>query len=248
VKGLGILGYDARLDWPEKADLVVTWNRYGRFDQYCKRQEEDGIPIIVVENGYFGKDTEMGMHFAMALTSHAGAGLWPRTAGPARWRALDLHPRPLYRPAAGYPLRALVLGQRGIGQPGVASPQGWERAAAQKLRLWGVSATIRQHPGNLASQRLSPSLEDAFKVVDFVATWGSGAAVKAMMAGKPVLYDAPKWVGSRGALPMTEESLKKLPFMEDCRELGLQDIAAAQWSAEEVGSGQAIRSLLEIIP
>lgn len=243
--GLTQCGFFVRMDWPTAPSVIVTWNRYGRFDEYCRRQEASGVPVLVVENGYFGKDTFDTPVFAMSLGAHAGAGRWPRATGAARWAQLGLHPLPLQRPPAGRGLRALALGQRGIGQPGVASPEGWARTAAQLLHGWGVSVVIREHPGNLAAQRLAPDLRRVLEDVDFVATWNSGAAIKAMLLGKPVLYAAPHWVAARGALPLCRESLQKLPHMEDTRQQGFEDVAAAQWSLDEISSGEAIRSLLE---
>lgn len=246
AKGLAACGLTPSLDWPDSPAVVVTWNRYGRFHEYCKRQEQNGVPIIVVENGYFGKDTLAETHFAMSLGAHAGAGHWPRGAGAARWARLAMHPLPLQRPPGGRALRALVLGQRSIGQPGVASPQGWARTTARTLFSWGVSVRVREHPGDQEAQRRAPDLQQVLQEVDFVATWNSGAAVKSLLLGKPVLYDAPHWVAARGALRLTRESLQELPHMEDTRKLGFEDVAAAQWSVGEISSGEAIRSLLEL--
>lgn len=245
ASGLRALGYSVSMSWPTSPAVVVVWNRYGRFHEYCRKYESEGATILVVENGYFGKDMFSEPYFAISRTAHAGAGTWPRRLGPARWPALGLTPLPLQRPPAGRVLRGLVLGQRSIGQRGVASPTDWARHAADELRGWGALVSIREHPGDLAKQRAAPDLQALVRDFDFVATWNSGAALKAMLWGKPVLAAAPHWVAAAGALPFAEKSLQILPHMTDNRLKAFEDAASAQWSGREVAAGDAFRALLE---
>jgi hypothetical protein len=246
VEGVRRAGFSVVESAPSKVDLVITWNRYGRYDEYCREQEQRGVPVIVTENGYFGKDFRGGPWYAWARGAHAGAGRWPQTNLEARWRALGAQALPLQRPRPGARSTALVLGQRSIGQRDVASPRGWEASVTSRLQSWGVLVKQRTHPGCLRGQRSAKPLEEDLREVDFAVTWNSGAAIKSMLLGKPVLYDFPHWVARRGALRLCKESVDVYSTADDDRLLGLMDAAAAQRNATEILDGSAIKEILEM--
>jgi hypothetical protein len=63
-----------------------------------------------------------------------------------------------------------------------------------------------------------------------VRTWGSGAAVKALMWGIPVRSYMPRWCGEQ---QNTDESRREM----------LRRLAWAQWTLEEIADGAPFRWL-----
>jgi hypothetical protein len=72
--------------------------------------------------------------------------------------------------------------------------------------------------------------------------------VKALVAGIPVRYDAPRWVCSGAADKLTWDGQAKLPVGNDATRLeALQRMAWAQWRISELETGEPfvrIRDLL----
>ena len=90
---------------------------------------------------------------------------------------------------------------------------------------------VRKHPGAAKSDPW-PDLEGAWCAV----TWGSGAAIKAMVAGIPVFHEMLNWIGA----PAARFGVSNI---EDCltgdRERMLHRLSFAQWSLDEISSGEA---------
>jgi hypothetical protein len=71
-------------------------------------------------------------------------------------------------------------------------------------------------------------LANAAKVV----TWGSGAAIQALLMGIPVISEMPGWIGEQDNT--------------DAGRLAMfRRLAWAQWRHEEIGSGEAFHWLLQ---
>ena len=227
--GLKAAGYklvDALRD-PGPDDVLVIWNRYFHFDEEAKRFEAAGATVVVVENGYL---RESGKWFAMAKGHHSGAGKW-NVGGPERWDALRIELRP-WREAAG---ELLILGQRGIGEPGIAAPKGWAESAR---RIMG--GRVRPHPGTGSAVPLEDDLRKAWAV----ATWHSAAAFQALIFGIPVYCAFPKWIGAQAATPI-EFFGKRPPKRSDADRLEMfRRLAWAQWTLDEIRSGEAFAWLL----
>ena len=83
---------------------------------------------------------------------------------------------------------------------------------------------IRKHPGARPCKPLEDDLAQASKVV----TWGSGAAIKALMWGIRVESHMPNWIGEQDNT-------------DDGRLAMLRRLAWAQWRIAEIESGEAIR-------
>jgi hypothetical protein len=235
AKGLQAAGYKVvdRLPDPGPGDVVVIWNRYQGYDEQARHFERNGGRVVVVENGYLGKDWLGAQWFAMALGHHAGAGQWPE-GGPERWDALGVDLRP-WRHVNGSVAETLILGQRGIGEPGIASPVGW----AEKTRKL-VGGRIRPHPDTDA--RAVP-LEQDLALAGSVVTWASGAALRALVEGVPVWYEMPQWIGAGAAKPLAEFGSE--PKRSDAARLAcFRRLIWAQWRLSEVESGEAFTRLL----
>lgn len=236
--GLRACGFDvvSLVRDPGPDDLILIWNRYGRFELEAKRFEVGGATVLVAENGYLGKDWQGGDWYALARDHHLGAGVWP-SGGPERWARIGVQPCP-WRDAGAYAKDILVLGQRGIGERGLASPLEWAERASSRL----PNARIRPHPGTSAPR---VSLADDLKTVGAVATWASGAALHALLLGTPVWFNMPHWIGGPAATPLGQWRPGTLPQRDDAARLAMfERLAWAMWTLDEVRSGEAISKVL----
>jgi hypothetical protein len=222
-------GFNASNCGPD--DVLVVWNRHGPVNQLAMIAEQRGCPVIVAENGYLG---DMGEYFALALDHHNGAGRWP-VGDKARPLPMDIKP---WRTDGEH---ILVLPQRGIGAPGVAMPRDWTRAISVKLKsATGRKIVVRDHPGNKRNDvSLTEQMEGAWAAV----VWGSGAGIKCILAGVPVFYTMPNWIGGPAARFGVDDI--EAPFVGDRAEF-LRRLSWAQWTLDEVRSGLPFRSLLEM--
>lgn len=116
----------------------------------------------------------------------------------------------------------VILPQRGIGTKPTAMPHGW--AEDVKRRYGG---RVRKHPGKVEHIPLGVDLAQCGRVV----TWGSGAAIKAVFLGIPVVSEMPNWIGQH-----EPDTASRLAMLER--------LAWAQWRHSEIESGEAFRFLL----
>ena len=177
----------------------------------------------------------------LRLNHHNGAGEWPIEYDD-RWRDQFGH---LVKPWRDYPDNGhiLVLPQRGIGPPGVAMPRDWPLKIMKRLQstLTDRQIRLRKHPGgNKTPKPLEADLEGAYACV----TWGSGAAVKALIAGVPVFYEMPGWIG-RDAARYGITNINDL-YTGD-RTHFFRRLSYAQWLPEEIASGVPFKRLLECV-
>jgi hypothetical protein len=204
---------------PGPGDCLLIWNRYGGFDNEAQRFEKAGARVLVTENGWLGKSWNGGEWFTLCEGHHAGAGTW-NVGGPDRWDSWGVELAP-WRTGT----ETIVLGQRGIGEHGIRSPDGWGERMARKL-----GARLRPHPGT-AKTPLEPDLLNAEKVV----TWNSGAALKALMFGVPVWYDFPHWIGGPAASRIGETLVR-----DDEKRLSVfRRLAWSMWTLDEIAEGAA---------
>jgi len=231
IAGLLVCGYEVcdRIHDPRTGDVLVIWNRYGVFDNDANRFERAGATVLVAENGYLGNDFAGGIWYALSRGQHNGAGSW-KEGGPERWDRLGIACAP-WRYGGR---EVVVLPQRGIGPPGVAMPRDWLTKTRARLLASGIRHRVREHPGTRTDAvPLEQDLDEAAAVV----TWGSGAALKALLLGIPVFYDMPNWIGSRAAAWIGDG-----PFRGDPLPM-FRRLAWAMAPLEEIASGEAIRRL-----
>lgn len=224
---------------PHPGDVLVCWNRYGTAELQADRFEKAGARVLVCENGYAGTDAEGRQLYAIAEGQHNGAGKWPVGTW-HRWSTLDI-PVDGWRTGGAH---ILVTGQRGIGSREMASPHGWAEDVTRRLRqITKRPIRIRPHPetrnGPVPSVTLAEDLQDCWAVV----TWASGAAVKAIIAGIPVFYEAPHWILS-GAGKRDIREIES-PWLFD-RAPHLERLAWAQWRVDEIAAGAPFRQLLNL--
>lgn len=231
--GLKAAGYDvfSRIDKLVPEDVLLIWNRYGRFDEEARRFEKSGARVVVTENGYMGKQWLGGSWYAMALGHHSGAGSWI-DLGPERWDHLNV---PLAEWRTGGK-ETVILAQRGIGETGIASPTGWAESMQRK-----IGGRIRPHPGK---HEAALSLEDDLRNASSVVTWASSAALKALMLGVPVWCAMSRWIGAMAAKPLSEYGTEPMRD-SDARLAMFRRLAWSMWRLDEIKSGIAFQILLK---
>jgi hypothetical protein len=237
--GFKRLGYNVLTSAPPSKpgdrDILIIWNRYGVMDTYAKRFNT----VIVVENGYIPmRDTRKT--FSIALDYHNGAGRWYVGDVP-RLHLLDIDIKPWKVTDGG---DVVLLPQRGVGVPGVAMPGQWVYDVKKRLQAVGVppeSIYTRPHPGNVVDPRRVVPIELDMRRAGVAVTWASGAGLRALIEGVPVVHEFDRWIGADAASFGLREV--HLPLMPD-RAAMLERVAWAQWSVEEVQSGLPFEGLL----
>lgn len=248
-QGLRAAGFDIqgppRTFVPNPCDVLVIWNRYGRFNHYAEVFEGAGARVIVAENGFLGRDRDGGPWYSICERNPLAAGSWPWVrdswGGQNRWECI--------RQAIGAEIcewrkggkEIIILAQRGIGPQGVRQPDGWHRRIAEQLRAAGHRVRIREHPG----ERTPPvSLEDDLRDARAVVTWASGAAFKALLLGVPVFYGCTEWVGANAAQPLDLVRNRKLEINWPERLPTFQRLAWSCWRIPEIATGLPFTNLL----
>lgn len=211
-------------------DVLVVWNRDGGFDEEAMRFEHAGARVLVAENGYLGNEWNGALWYSLALGQHAGAGKW-FPGGPERWDALGVPLAP-WRTGG---TETLILAQRGIGAPGVKSPDRWAENTQRR-----IGGRIRPHPGNgPAPVPLPRDLRDVAQVL----TWHSAAALMALLTGVPVWYGFDRWIGAGACRPLAEFGGE--PLRDDAARLAMfQRMAWSMWTVNELYSGVPFKHLL----
>lgn len=232
MTGLQRAGYELvnAIPRPEPRDVLCIWNRYAGNHEQARKFESAGAKVLVAENGYI-PDLAGGKWLSLALNHHAGAGSW-KHGGPERWDYLGVRFGEWRHVNNG---ETIVLGQRGIGEPGIASPVGWAESVVRKVR-----GRIRPHPGT--NKNIVPLEQDLAKASG-VVTWASSAALRALLHGIPVWYAMPKWIGAPACKPLGQWPE---PLRDDQARLDMfRRLAWAQWRLDEIESGEAFSYLLQ---
>ena len=183
---------------------MVTWNRIGEANRIAERFRR----VIVLENAAWGNGFLGGKWLSVARDRHNTAGMFP-VGGPERWDSLGVELKP-WRTEG----ETVILPQRGIGSPPTAMPMGWKGRAYAKFK-----GRVRPHPGTREARPLEDDLANCGRVI----TWGSGAAIHALMMGIPVTSEMPNWIGEQDN---TDEGRLQM----------FRRLAWAQWRYEELGT------------
>jgi len=210
---------------PSPGDALLIWNRYPRHDEQIRRFEKAGASVLVIENGYFGKEWIGRKWFAISRGHHNGAGSWPE-GGPERWDGWGVE-------LAGWREggETILLPQRGFGEPGVRMPEDW----LQRAQAAHPYARTRSHPG--PGVHPQDEFERDLARAGRAVTWASGAGLKALLLGIPVECWFPRWIGAPAASAPGE------PARRGDRLAMFRRLAWAMWTADEVESGEAFRCI-----
>lgn len=221
VNGLQANGYSVTLGTtmrPKPGDILVTWNRIVEGRLAAEAFDSRKCKVIVTENATWGNNFAGRRWYTMARDYHNVAGRFP-VGSPDRWHALGVELKP-FRESGD----VLILPSRGIGPQAYAMPRNWP-SLAQKVF---PQARIRLHPGRNVPAR---TLEQDIEGCPLIFTWGSGAAVIALMHGCKVWSDMPGWIAEQN-----NSEAGRLAMFER--------LAWAQWTLEEIDRGEAFRHLL----
>lgn len=198
---------------PKHDDVLVTWNRIGQADIIARRYTH----LLVAENAIWGNGFLGDSWLTLARDRHNTAGMFP-VGGNDRWDSLGVELAP-WRTSG----ETVILPQRGIGSPPTVMPAGWERSAVKRF-----GGRVRKHPGKNPAKPLVEDLARCGRAV----TWGSGAAIQALMMGIPVTAEMPDWIGEQDNT--------------DAGRLAMfRSLAWAQWTVEEIRTGEPFARLLQ---
>lgn len=232
LAGIRASGLTLRTDQgePNPGDVLIVWNRSTANNTIAKRFEAQGARVLVIENGYFGKEWLGRKWFAMAWHHHSGAGSWP-DKGAARWESWRVAMQP-WRNVKG---ETLILGQRGIGEPGIAAPHRWAELTQKQ-----IGGRIRPHPG---AGNGAVTLSQDFSKCSNVATWHSSAGIKALASGIPVWCGFRDWIAADACRHIDQWGMEPKRD-DDARLRAMHKISWAMWDSMEVESGQPFLELL----
>jgi len=248
-EGIRSQGYTLITDerWAQRAgesrsgDVLLAWNLHGEREQLAAQFERAGGRVIVFEEAYT-RGLWPVKHFAASLHGHNGSGRWlPEIMDERvfryRWELTGLDFAPWREDGE----HVLICGQRGIGTKAMASPRDWHDKVAAQLRplVGDREIRVRLHPGK--DKALRATLDDDLDGCWCCVVWSSGAGVRALLRGVPVIYQAPHWIVSGAASPHLDDV--GLPPMPD-RAPAFESMAWAQWTVEEIRSGEAFAHLL----
>ena len=247
--GVRAAGYEPHVGRPARMSdchLLVTWNRYGENHDIAIQVERAGGTVVVTENGYLGFRGESpkwaldsGMrpehYVALAIGSHHG-GVW-NSNGPKRFASLEVEVKP-WRIDDGTG-HYLICPNRSFGTPGRIMPPDWPQATQKLLRtMTSREVRIRGHPGNHRPKRpLEVDLENAFAMI----IWNTSVGVNALLAGIPVICEAPGWIMKGACGTMAEVKNPPMPN----RLPHFQRMAWCQWTLGEIATGEPFRTLLD---
>lgn len=201
---------------PGDDDLLVVWNRIGAGDLTARKFKERGLRVLVVENATWGNSFAGDTWYHMAIDYHNTSGCYP-IGDNSRWDSLKVH-LPEFRQRG----ETVILPQRGIGSDPVRMPSWFAETALEEH-----GGRVRRHPGKREIKPLEKDLEKCKTVV----TWGSGAAIKALLLGCHVISYMPNWIGEQDN---TKEGRLAM----------FRRLAWAQWRWSEIETGAAFDGLI----
>jgi hypothetical protein len=258
ITGLRMAGHQVNGHMPSHLTsdtLVVMWNRYGENHELANRVEAAGGTVLVAENGYLGRGgttpkfdvhggVEPGHHYALAIGGHNGSGHWPQ-GGPERFAALGIELQP-WRTEGEH---ILICPSRNFGRPDMLMPTFWVEQTVKMIRKFTkMPVRIREHPGNSRPKRdLAEDLVGAAAVV----IWASSSGLHALVQGIPVVACASRWIANAASYSEIGEFFNlyedegELGRRTKWRQIAFERLAWAQWTVDEIASGEPFRRLLE---
>jgi len=219
--------------------VLLIWNRYGHYHDAANKFEKHRGTVLVAENSPLGREWRGGTWYTLCRGYHNAIGHFPE-GGPERWDGWGVELAP-WRDKGDH---ILVLPQRGFGAGPYRQPDGWlQQVLAWLERNTKRAVRVRAHPGTAEPNPVDHGLLKDLAGAHCVVTWGSGAALKAMMAGYPCFSACPEWLG-RDASTSFGQPLER-PALSD-RLPTFRRIAWCMWSLEEIARGTPFQRLLSM--
>ena len=236
ANGLSAAGYEVHKERqvdPIPGDVLLLWNRLPTQDHIARLYERIGATVLIAENGWIGENT-----YTLCQSYHCGAGYW-FVGEESRWPKFGIQVQP-WRKSGEH---ILVIPQRGMGIPPIAMPRTWTADTIKILE----NETDRPIRIREPRHRLTP-LEPDFDDCHAVVTWASGAGIKAIVAGIPVFYKMPGWVGQYAAVYGIEPDFYGVGDLEKPylgqREMMLHVMSWAMWQLDEIETGEPFKCVL----
>lgn len=210
------------------ADFLVNWSPWNgsRRQAIQKHFADHRKPVIVMENGWLplihGK-----RYYQAALNGWNGTGQFV-ACGAGRWESWEVGLKPWKR-ATDRPV-VLVIGQRGHPSD--------DRTAALD---WHLRLPILDVPPERVIRRPRETTRPLFQDMEAATeahVWTSNAAAECIIHGVPVIQHGPNLMVSA----LATRPGQALYRGERTREF--RRLAWAQWSAEEIATGEPFRGLL----
>jgi len=125
-----------------------------------------------------------------------------------------------------------------MGERGVRMEKTWPADVVRRLKsVTKRPIVVRDHPGPRPHPPIMTELAGAWASV----VWASGAGIKSLCAGIPVFYEFDKWIGKDAAVLGIDRI--EAPYLGSISTT-LRKVSWAQWSPDEIQSGEAFRWLL----
>lgn len=203
------------------------------------RQKESGGRVLVLETGYINRGAGPQNHYALGWDGLNGRADFRNAGSPpdrAEKLGIELKER-------RYGSEVILCGQvPWDASVDFSDHQSWLRQSAGALLDWGYKVVFRPHPlavlPNIpgCSYSVGGALVNALHDAHCVVTFNSNSGVEAAIDGVPVI------AVDQGAMvwPIANHSLMAVqqPMLPN-RQQWLNDIAYAQWTPDEMRSGEA---------
>lgn len=217
--------------------MLLTWNRYGSYDQEATKFEKSGGRVLVAENSPLGREWRGGYWYTICNGYHNATGHFP-VGGSERWDSWGVELAP-WRTDGEH---ILVLPQRGFGAGPYRQPDRWrEQVLAWLSKHTKRPVRVREHPGTADPRPVDHGLLKDLAGAHCAVTWGSGAAAKALLAGIPTFSGCRDWMFRPSSAPWGEDLER--PFLGD-RLPAFRGVAWAIWNTEEISRGTPFKWLL----
>lgn len=221
--GLERIGYE--IGSQENSDILVTWTPWKRSvrEIWADRFRASGRKVIVCENGWLSPLQDQ-KYFQLALDSWNGEGSFP-SGDASRWKSWGLYPKQWKKTGE----HVLVIGQKGHPEDFRAPLPGWH----EQIDVFSDLPVVRRSKGD------KTPLDEQLKLARECHVWSSSVAHQALMMGVPVIQHGPTLMGQE----LTSKPGEPLKYGTG-RRAEFERLAWAQWTAEEISTGEPLKRLI----
>ena len=236
--GLRQAGYNV-INTLEQADLVCTWNFYGRVRRFVERHPDRDH--VVFERAHLGHGyimcTEKGFNGAELKRK--------KYTDTSRLKKLGVDIKPWNKDGK----YILVCGQRGGNYSEMAMPRDWPDRAISKIKKHSDRPIIyRPHPHlciypkqKVEYMNSNGIFDDCLKDIYAVVVYTSSCATKAIIHGIPAFYCGPN-IAIKECCSNDLANIEN-PRYTDNRMEELADMSWRQWTEEEIATGNPIKEI-----
>lgn len=238
--GLAVHDITAELRRPgfyQPSDLAVVWGH--RQHAIMQGQRAAGRRYLVMERGYFG---DRFANYSLGYDGLNGRADFCNAGMPGdRWKLHGPGLKPWREPGTGSVV--VVMGQvPGDAALACVNYRRWQEEAVVTARAYGLPVVFRRHPHKAARidgtqlrgvKFSTVSLAEDLQRAAVVVTLNSNSGVDAAIAGVPVV------TSDVGAMARPVSAHRVGEIARPPREQWAADLAYAQWTLDEIASGEA---------